>query len=461
MVMLTEDNLGPNSSQSCPTRDGPQGPPERRERVAPALPPRDDADSVREIAALRATIALLQTDLAVWKATLGAIRCRSSFRLAEELRMVQEFLMPRGSRRGRIGAACLWVVDGLLWSAIGAIRLGRTCVHGLRALRRPSAATPIPSSTSNDASAKPAPLANPQAAPILLRAPKTAEAPRTSGRLRSDRAHPGDSPGDPYLPLHWHLHEKDAADSRFLGLFILSAGQRAGSTLLQRICNARKGTLIWGEHGGFLSHFTDIYANASYFALSGAGERNLFFGRGEDPNLWTASMSPDLDYVQLAMVDGVRALLNSLYGQYREQHDLLGFKEVRYGTDEAELLLKCYPASKFLLLVRNPFNCWKSMLPEWGWTVDRWASEWDGFVRSFRSLAAAHERCHLIRYEDIIQQETHALETIEDVARVSRRQVLQVLANKLGSSGARQCITDADRDVILRHCRKSMQALGY
>jgi len=175
---------------------------------------------------------------------------------------------------------------------------------------------------------------------------------------------------------------------------ILSAGPRAGSTLLQRICNARKGTLIWGEHGGLLRHFPSIYANASYFSMSGGEERDLYFQRGEDPNLWIASMAPDLEYVQDAMVAAVRSFMRTMYGQYQASHDILGFKEVRYYGGEAELLLRCYPEAHFLLLVRNPLNCWKSMPSEWGWTVDRWGREWNAFVRSFQALAAEHARCH-------------------------------------------------------------------
>ncbi len=128
----------------------------------------------------------------------------------------------------------------------------------------------------------------------------------SSESLPSNESSSSDPLRPAYHPFHWQLREKDAADARFLNLIILSAGQRAGSTLLQRICNARKGTLIWGEHGGLLNHFADIFEHASYFALAGGEERNLYFSRGEDPNLWIANMSPDLDYVQQAMVNSVR-----------------------------------------------------------------------------------------------------------------------------------------------------------
>ena len=95
-----------------------------------------------------------------------------------------------------------------------------------------------------------------------------------------------------YEPRRWRLREKSPPAAAALNLIILSANHRAGSTLLQRICNARKGTLIWGEHGGALRYFSEIYASAGYFAVAGAQERDDYFRQDENPNLWIASMSP-------------------------------------------------------------------------------------------------------------------------------------------------------------------------
>ena len=84
---------------------------------------------------------------------------------------------------------------------------------------------------------------------------------------------------------------------------------------MQRICNARKKTLIWGEHGAVLQYFREIYASAGYFAVAGTQERDDYFRQAENPNLWIASMSPDLEHVRRAMVTAVRSLMASMYGQ--------------------------------------------------------------------------------------------------------------------------------------------------
>ena len=69
-----------------------------------------------------------------------------------------------------------------------------------------------------------------------------------------------------YSPSIWRLKTDSHVDARFLNLLVLSATPRAGSTLLQRICNARKGTLIWGEQAGLLKRFADIYMDAAQFS---------------------------------------------------------------------------------------------------------------------------------------------------------------------------------------------------
>ena len=145
-----------------------------------------------------------------------------------------------------------------------------------------------------------------------------------------------------YRPERWTLAER-GPETGTLNLLLLSPVHRTGSTLLQRICNARKKTLIWGEHGAVLKRFASVFSDIAAFSLAGAAEREAYFGQGENPNLWIADMCPELDCVQQAVVDSARSLLNSLYGRYRSDHDILGFKEVQYGRAEAELLRGCYP----------------------------------------------------------------------------------------------------------------------
>ncbi len=239
-----------------------------------------------------------------------------------------------------------------------------------------------------------------------------------------------------YHPACWSLPEEQNSKAVSLDLLILSPVHRTGSTLLQRICNARKGTLIWGEHGGVLTQFASIYTNAAFFSLRGESERKEFFGQDENPNLWIANMCPELECVQQAIVDSARTLMSSLYGRYRKSHDILGFKEVHYGPAELELLRHCYPRAQLLLLSRNPLNAWRSTTKEWYRSLDDWIERYNNGVRGYCEFAKRDANCHLIRYVDLIERENRTMELLGDVAKVSREQISMVLTRKIGASGA-------------------------
>ncbi len=263
----------------------------------------------------------------------------------------------------------------------------------------------------------------------------------------------------PYFPGTWQVEPASPGESRFLNLIILSLLHRSGSTLLQRICNARKKTLIWGEHCAILQRFADIYQKVAGFSITESAEREEYFARGEDPNLWTANMCPDVDHVKTAVVNSARSLLNSLYRQHRDAHDIVGFKEVQYGRAEAELLQQCYPEAKIVFLVRHPLKMWSSTPRHWYPSFDAWLTAWSTRARDFIMLARARPNCYLIRYEDIVQKAPTTMELVKEVAQVTDRQISDVLGHKIGSR--RVGVSDAERETILQRCREPMELLGY
>jgi hypothetical protein len=262
-----------------------------------------------------------------------------------------------------------------------------------------------------------------------------------------------------YNPLNWRLDDKTRSDPDFIKLIILSAVHRSGSTLLQRVCNARKGTLIWGEHGGLLTPFAEIYVNAAFYSAAGTQERIQYFSRGENPNLWIGSICPELDYVRQAVVESARAFLNTMYGQYRENHDIIGFKEVHYARREYELLRRCYPQAEILFLVRNPLNTWNSTPRSWYPSFEAWMEKWRLNTQYFMALARTDARCHLLRHEDVVAQEKETLAILAEAAKISTKQAALVLRNKIGS--AHVGIDEIERRTIIQECGKTMAALGY
>jgi hypothetical protein len=262
-----------------------------------------------------------------------------------------------------------------------------------------------------------------------------------------------------YAPLNWRLNDEIGADSKFIKLIILSAVHRSGSTLLQRICNARKGTLIWGEHGGLLSHFAEIYTSAAFYSAAATQERIQYFSRGENPNLWIGSICPQLDLVRQATVESARAFLNTMYGQHRENHDIIGFKEVHYARREYELLRRCYPEAEILFLVRNPLNTWNSTPRSWYPSFDAWLEKWLRNTQFFMALAKTDAHCRLLRHEDVVGRGKETMAILAEAAKVSLKQIALVLGNKIGSSHVGIDVTE--RQTILRQCGKTMADLGY
>jgi len=173
-------------------------------------------------------------------------------------------------------------------------------------------------------------------------------------------------------------------------------------------------------------------------------------------------MCPDLQRVRQAVVDSARSFLATLYGQYRDNHDILGFKEVLYGRREIELLRQCYPNAHLLLLTRNPVHTWKSTPRHWWWvSLDQWIKKWNEAAECFQEFAAADPHCHLIRYEDLIARTPETMAILQDVAQVTPKQIDSVLACRLRGHSESPTMTSEEEGSILANCRESMESLGY
>lgn len=380
---------------------------------------------------------------------IAAIENSRGYRLLQRLRRVRLTLAPPGSRRERFGAT--------LYRALRSATTPGNHRAPTTVDLSPSASETSGVFSANDPAA---PLTSNETSLSSLGAETLAD---------SDADWHLGFEGIRFTPADWKISaanreigvpdSRPQADDRFIKLVILSVVHRAGSTLLQRLCNARKGTLVWGEHGGVLQHYADIYASAAFCSTAAAHERIAYFEHQEDPNRWIANMTPDLEFVQRATVESARTFLNNLYGQYRETHDIIGFKEVRYVRGEIELLRACYPEASILLLFRDPRKTWNSTPPEWYPSFEAWLSKWNRNAKCFLEFAERDPHCHLLRYEDLIRQEPATMAMLADVAKITPEHVAAVMSRKIGS--AHWGISDAEREMILDQCRESMARLGY
>lgn len=141
-------------------------------------------------------------------------------------------------------------------------------------------------------------------------------------------------------------------------VFIFAASWRTGSTMLQRLLSASDELMIWGEPG-FLEQARGLYNRASNYLQKVEWNRKAL---NEDrlQDHWIPVLSPASARCEVA-------LKNFFDSLYQEESALIGkarwgFKEVRKNALENALFLKkIYPDAKFLVLVRDPFDTFRSL----------------------------------------------------------------------------------------------------
>lgn len=214
------------------------------------------------------------------------------------------------------------------------------------------------------------------------------------------------------LRARWPELDQQASDDD--PVFILSAGWRSGSTLLQRLVMSDPRILMWGEpyansdYLGSLSHSLRIF-RADYPVDEWFVEQGLGTERGELSEQWIANMYPE----PKDLVASHRALLSRLYAEPARRYGYArwGLKEVRYGIEHARYLRFLYPRSKFLLLYRNPYHAWRSYRIWRNWyyrwpdqpiyTAQAFGALWRELVEGY--LAGCEEvGGMLVKYEDLV-----------------------------------------------------------
>lgn len=244
-----------------------------------------------------------------------------------------------------------------------------------------------------------------------------------------------------------------------MDIIISAVANRTGSTLVQRIFNARRKTLIWGEHGGIVTDFVRIGEMAGYFSIQGRGEKEAYFKSGEDPNTWIANMSPDLERIREGVVQAVKACFNAMYAEHRDNHDRIGFKEVRYGKPEIELLKVCYPDAVIVLLVRHPVDVWKSETSYWSGDAGLFSRIWNERAMQYAELRDPDRSIHLLRYEELVERDEATLGLLAELAGISRDEIDSVLNVNLNSTRTERHASDIEQ--IRAICREGMERLRY
>lgn len=194
-------------------------------------------------------------------------------------------------------------------------------------------------------------------------------------------------------------------------VFLLSAGWRSGSTLLQRLICSSGEIVMWGEPLGESGAVAKLADSLTVFDKQWPPDPYVSSDLPLESfsSSWIANITPPI----AALRQGHRALIDTwlaqpameLYGQR-----LWGSKEVRLTIEHALYLKWLYPNARFVFIYRNLFDAYLS------WRGNSWLSEWPGYysyspiayARHWKLLLSGFLDGHrevdamLIRYEDLI-----------------------------------------------------------
>jgi hypothetical protein len=195
-------------------------------------------------------------------------------------------------------------------------------------------------------------------------------------------------------------------------IFLLSAGWRSGSTLLQRmVMESNRDVIIWGEP---FSHCNIPECMASQFrAFTSQWPTERFFLSKRSLNdlsdEWVANLYPDVD----CLLKAHRLYFDAVFGEPARAigRSHWGVKETKLTIDHAMYFRALYPKCKIVLLYRDPYDAFLSYRRVDAAWFRRWPEDpvktpyaygrlWAGATRGFLE---GHQKVDgvLIRYEDL------------------------------------------------------------
>ena len=250
-------------------------------------------------------------------------------------------------------------------------------------------------------------------------------------------------------------------------VFVLSAGWRSGSTLLQRLVCSGPKVILWGEP---FEDLAPVHRLAASIEMLDADSPHLSYTpdkiKGSLSDNWIANLNPGVQ----ALLQAHRAYFEALFAAPSQENGFghWGAKYVRLSAFHAHYLKWLYPNARIVLLVRHPLAAFRSYKRlTWWYTVrpefrvdsvwkfmSHWAYLANSFVEESKALGAL-----LVRYEDL--REGHPiLEQLADYLDFSFDPT--VLAATIGSrKKSRFRITPIDRIACRIITGRLCRELGY
>jgi hypothetical protein len=258
-------------------------------------------------------------------------------------------------------------------------------------------------------------------------------------------------------------------------VFLLSAGWRSGSTLLQRLIMSDPRVLIWGEpfdESGVIQAmaegvkaFRTGWPPPEYY-LSHHGSTKP----GALADDWIANLFPAAEDLRR----GHRAFFQASFAEpaLRAGSPRWGIKEVRLTAEHAHYLKWLYPNARFVFLYRNPLDAYQSYCRYGRNWYDTWPDtpvftptafgrHWRALTRGFLDHAGQLPAL-VIRYEDLVKGAQDLLQRLG--RHLDIEPSASVLGSKVGSSergGERALVSALERALLRRAVSPLARELGY
>lgn len=261
------------------------------------------------------------------------------------------------------------------------------------------------------------------------------------------------------------------APDRETPIFILSAGWRAGSTLLQRLVMSDSRVLLWGEPYADCGAVQSLAATNVAFRSGWPPEDCYYLGSPPEElsSKWVANLYPPINDWR----EGQRAYFQTLFAHpaRRSGATRWGLKEVRLTAEHARYLKWLYPNAKFIFLYRNPLDSYISYVRHGRTWYDSWPDKpmftptkfgqhWVKLVRGFTECSSEVGGL-VIKYEELTRDES-VLKAIESHLDITVNRSL--LDKKVGTSdrdGSRAWISRLERWLLIRSVRPLARQVGY
>jgi glycosyltransferase involved in cell wall biosynthesis len=204
----------------------------------------------------------------------------------------------------------------------------------------------------------------------------------------------------------WSHLRSDAEDEP---VFVLASGWRSGSTMLQRML--MKNCFVWGEPYGHAGLLPSLLAPLRCLDREWPRDDVFFAGELQPEQLskkFIANLFPSPERLLASHLEFFRTFFAPPPSCSVRRW---GVKEVRLGVDYASYFRWLFPRAKFLFLVRDPYDCYRSYAAVNGvwyrwWPYDpidtpqKFAEHW---LRLTQGFLADHQRLGgmLVRYEDL------------------------------------------------------------